>query len=58
MIWIAKRLVLNNLVATCLSDVEYENLSYAKFLQENAPSLKHMAKFINSANWNQQTPHH
>ena len=64
MTWIAKRLLLNIdiIVGSCLTNVECEKLalSYTKFqdLQKNAPNLKHLAEFINSANWNKQTPHH
>ena len=62
MSWIAKRLVLNIIIASCLTNVECEKLglSYTKFqdLQKHAPSLKHLAEFIDSANWNQLTPHH
>jgi hypothetical protein len=54
---IAKRLVLIVMVVTCSFSVVSAKQSYTKFLQ-NAPRLKHLAEFFNSANWNQQTPHH
>jgi hypothetical protein len=53
----AKRLVLIVMVVTCSFSIVSAKQSYTKFLQ-NAPDLKHLAEFINSANWNQQTPHH
>ena len=58
---IAKRLILNILVVTYLTcnpfNVECAQHSYTKFLQENAPSMKYLAEFVNAAN-NQQALHH
>jgi hypothetical protein len=54
---ITKRLVLIVMAVTCSFSVVSAKQSYTEFLQ-NAPNLKHLAEFINSANWNQQTPHH